>query len=115
MPAPVDHCNIYREQLLPLGYGHALWEPNPIEHFYDQVSIGDVGYVSDGFFHRMFNVTLPSDDPSNQRYNVPPPPYEPLNIGPNIRGSIVSKGSYYSNSVCAQSNHNDPSAVSSSE
>ena len=108
-------CNIYREQLSPLDYGHALWEPNPIERFYDQVSIGDVGYVMDGFFQRMFNVTLSSDDPSNQRYNVPPPPYKPLDIGPNIRRSIFAKGTYYSNSVCAQSNYNDPSAMSSDE
>ena len=113
---PVDQpCNIYWEQLFPLGYGHALWEPNPIEYFYDEVSIGDVGYVMDGFFHRMFNVTLPSDDPSNQRYDVPPPPYKPLDIGSNIRRSILAKGFYYSNSVCTQSNHNDPSAMSSSE
>jgi len=113
---PVDQpCNVYWEQLFPLGYGHALWEPNPIEYFYDQVSIGDVGYVLDGFFQRMFNVTLPSDDPSNQRYNVPPPPYKPLDIGPNIRRSILAEGTYYSNSVCAQSNHNDPSAMASSE
>jgi len=100
---------------LPLDHGHALWEPNPIERFYDQVSIGDVGYVMDGFFHRMFNVTLSSDDPSNQRYNVPPPPYKPLDIGPNIRRSILSEGTYYSNSVLAQSNQNDPSAMASSE
>ena len=112
---PVDHCNIFREQLFPLGYGHALWEPNPIERFYDQVSIGDVGYVLDGFFHRMFNVTLPSDSPSNQRYNVPPPPYKPLDIGLNIRESKFVKETYYSNSVCAQSNHNDPSAMSINE
>ena len=110
-----DHCNIYRDQLLPLGYGHSLWEPSPIERFYDQVSIGDVGYIMDGFFHRMFNVTLRWDDPSNQRYDVPPPSYKPLNVGPNVRGSIFSKGTYYSNTVCAQSNHNDPSAVSASE
>ena len=52
-------CDIYREQLIPLDHGHALWQPNPVEGFYDQVTIGDVGYLSDGFFHRMFNVLEP--------------------------------------------------------
>jgi hypothetical protein len=114
---PVDlPFNVYREQLFPLGHGHALWEPNPIERSYDRVSIGDVGYVLDGFFHRMFNVTLPPHDPSNQRYGVPPPPYKPLNIGPNnIHGSTLAEGPHYSNSVCAQSNHNDPIPMSSGE
>jgi len=46
-------CNIYREQLIALDHGHALWEPIPVEG----LTIGDVGYVMDGFFHRMFNVT----------------------------------------------------------
>ena len=110
-------CNIYREQLTPLDNGHALWEPNPVEGFYDQVTIGDVGYVMDGFFHRMFNVTLPWDDPSNQRHGVPPQRYDPLDIGPlpNVRRAILTKGYYYSRNVHSQSNHNDPSATVPSE
>ena len=110
-------CNIYREQLIRLDYGHALWEPNPVEGFYDRVTIGDVGYLSDGFFHRMFNVTLPCDDPSNQRHGVPPQRYEPLDIGPlpNVRRAILTKGPYLSRTVHSQSNRNDPSAMVSSE
>ena len=110
-------CDIYREQLIPLDHGHALWQPNPVEGFYDQVTIGDVGYLSDGFFHRMFNVTLPWDDPSNQRHGVPPQRYEPLDIGPlpNVRKAILTKGRHYSRNVHPRSNFYNTSAQTSGE
>jgi len=60
--------NIYREQLSSLHRGLALWDPKPVEGLHRQpghVSIGDVGYLDNGAFMRMFNVTLPGDDPSN--------------------------------------------------
>jgi hypothetical protein len=63
--------NIYREQLSSLSYGTALWKPNPIDGVYDQVSIGDVGYISGGAFIRMFNVTLSWDDASNRALGEP--------------------------------------------
>jgi len=44
---PLESFNVYREQLSSLRQGIALWEPNPIKGTYDQVSIGDVGYVSE--------------------------------------------------------------------
>ena len=47
--------------------GIALWDPNPPKELYDRVSIGDVGYLQEGTFMRMFNVMLPGDDPSNRR------------------------------------------------
>jgi hypothetical protein len=68
---PVDQpWNVYREQLSALYHGYALWEPSPMGGLYDMVSIGDVGYVYNGSFYRMFNVTLPWDDPSNNRLGV---------------------------------------------
>jgi len=63
--------NIYREQLRPLCHGTALWKPNPVEDIYHQVSIGDVGYIYEGGFIRMFNVTLPWDDESNKSRGEP--------------------------------------------
>jgi hypothetical protein len=111
-------CNIYREQLIPLDQGHALWEPNPVEGLYDRVTIGDVGYVMDGFFHRMFNVTLPWDNPSNQTHGVPPPQrYEPLDIGPfpNVRRANLTKGYHYSRHVHSQANVNNATAMKCSE
>jgi hypothetical protein len=48
---------------------------------YNNVSIGDVGYLHQGMFIRMFNVTRPWDDPSNRLVGRPEP-YNPLDGGP---------------------------------
>jgi hypothetical protein len=103
---PVDQpFNVYREQLTSLYHGHALWEPGPIRSIYEQVSIGDVGYVNEGFFYRMFNVTLPSNHPSNNRLGQLEY-YRPLDWGPfaNIREATLAKGDYYSRNVFSQEN-----------
>jgi hypothetical protein len=66
--------NIYREQLSSLYHGLALWNPKPVKNLHKQpghVSIGDVGYLDNGAFMRMFNVTLPWDDPSNKLLEKP--------------------------------------------
>lgn len=63
---PVDPpFNVYRDQLTSLYHGLALWNPNPPKMIYNHVSIGDVGYVREGVFIRMFNVILPWDHESN--------------------------------------------------
>ncbi|KAJ7510522.1 hypothetical protein B0H11DRAFT_1192382 [Mycena galericulata] len=31
---------------------------------YEEVQVGDVGYIRDGAFHRLFHAILPADDPS---------------------------------------------------
>jgi len=97
----LPHCHIYRDQLTSLSYGHALWEPDSA-NLYHQVSIGDVGYVKEGGFYRMFNVLCEWDDPSNRTFGEPDP-YPCLDMGPfvNIRRSRCSKGEYYSRSVTA--------------
>jgi hypothetical protein len=61
------HYDIYRDRLATThaAFGHALWEPSP-DGGYGPVKIGDVGYVSEGKFHRLFNALLPSDDASHQ-------------------------------------------------
>ncbi|KAI0248856.1 hypothetical protein BJV78DRAFT_1284407 [Lactifluus subvellereus] len=59
-------CDIFRNQLAfkyP-AYGHALWVPGPVE-------IGDVGFLRDGRFNRLFNALLPADDPSQGPFGVP--------------------------------------------
>ena len=33
---------------------------------YTSVEIGDVGFVRQGYFHRLFNILLPEDHPSHQ-------------------------------------------------
>ena len=77
-----------------------------IHTFYNQVSIGDVGYVnSEGFFYRMFNVTLPSDHPSNNKIGQADP-YEPLDCGEfdSSHEKPFHKGDYYTPNVSSERN-----------
>jgi len=76
-----------------------------MRNIYSHVSIGDVGFVHDGFFYRMFNVTLPWDDPSNTRF-CEPEPYKILLCDPNtdIREATLTKGDYYSHRVSKEDN-----------
>jgi hypothetical protein len=92
---------IYREHLSSHDRGLALWDPNPVEKLHKQpghVSIGDVGYLEDGAFMRMFNVTLPWDDPSNKLHGKPPDKYEsiePCDFAPgNVRENEIREGDY---------------------
>ena len=97
---PIDQpFNIYREQLSSQYHGIALWNPNPVDDLYDcgHVSIGDVGYLCDGHFIRMFNITLPWNDPSNTKHGMP---QEYESLGPttfnNVRGGDLHQTVYYS-------------------
>ncbi|KAF8474356.1 hypothetical protein DFH94DRAFT_761713 [Russula ochroleuca] len=105
---PVDTLapfNVYRDQLATLSHGLALWNPNPPKEFYDNVSIGDVGYLHEGTFIRMFNVMLPWDDPSNGKLGVPDP-YEPLDCGrfANTMERNFDRVDHYSRYVSAETN-----------
>ena len=104
--------SVYSTQLSSLYHGYALWNPDPVKKIYNQVSIGDVGYVnSKGFFYRMFNVTLPWDDPSNNRLGKAEP-YEPLHCGEfvNSHETPFVKGDYYSPNVSSERNIDNPLA-----
>ncbi|KAI0273934.1 hypothetical protein BGY98DRAFT_1178764, partial [Russula aff. rugulosa BPL654] len=97
--------NIYREQLSSQFHGLALWDPKPVENLHKQpghVSIGDVGYLDNGAFMRMFNVTLPWDDPSNKLLGRPGK-YELIKPG-NIRDNEIREGDYYTPHVCKVDN-----------
>jgi hypothetical protein len=50
--------------------GHALWEPSR-GGLYDAVEVGDVGFIREGCFHRLFNALLPGNHPSHQNFGVP--------------------------------------------
>ena len=103
--------DVYREQLSSLYHGLALWKPNPVG-LYDQVSIGDVGYVSEGAFIRMFNVTLPWDDESNRKFGKPDS-YDVLNLNSfTIRREALGKVEYYSRHVLREENANNALAAS---
>ena len=60
---------IYCQQLLCLGHGLALYEPDPAGE-YDKVRVGDVGHMDKGGFHRLFNVFYTEEHDAN-RLGVP--------------------------------------------
>jgi hypothetical protein len=97
-PSP---CDVYQRHLRPLFHGYPLWRPDPA-NFYQHVSIGDVGYVKEGYFVRIFNAMLPWDDPSNRLLGELEP-YPCLNWDQfvNIRQSRFSSGDYYSRGVAS--------------
>lgn len=43
------------------------------------IAVGDVDYVDEGRFYRLFNASLPEDDPSNVELGIPEG-FEPLRI-----------------------------------
>ena len=66
------HYDIFRHQLandFP-AYGYALWEPGGL-HPSSRIKVGDVGFIREGRFYRLFNVLLPAEDPSHRNYGVP--------------------------------------------
>ena len=104
---PTDQpWNVYLEQLSSLYRGIALWEPEPVKEYYDKVSIGDVGYVYNGIFYRMFNVKLPWDDPLNQKISKDPPGnYKAMDSNMfAIHTARFKKGDYYSPRVVRYKN-----------
>ena len=110
--------NVYREQLSPLHHGYALWEPEPVKGLYDKVSIGDVGYVDRGFFHRMFNVTLPWDNPLNKKFGEGEPEhYKAMDrdLFADIRATRFNKRDCYSPNVSRQKNTDNMQAQTSRE
>jgi len=72
--------DIFREKLVLKypAYGHALWQPTPGEDDL-AVEIGDVGFIREGRFHRLFNVLPPKAD-GPDRGSVPLG-HKPFKIG----------------------------------
>ena len=62
--------DIYAKELLPLGYGHPLWGPEPSLEF-GEVHLGDVGYLREGRFCFLFNALKAADSPAHQALGVP--------------------------------------------
>lgn len=107
------HFDIFRQELAfkyP-AYGHALWEPSPSKHHPVAVEVGDVGFIRDGKFHRLFNALLPENHPTHQNFGVPEN-HEPLQLNmkehidtgplsPNILRSVEVMEAPGGNSVYA--------------
>jgi hypothetical protein len=73
----MDGCSIFREELALRypAHGHALWEPDP-GGLYEAVEVGDVGFIRNGYFHRLFNAlrppVVPSDSDASHGLKYPP-------------------------------------------
>jgi len=83
-----------------------------------KVSIGDVGYISNGVFYRMFNVMLPWNDPSNRKLGIPDP-YKSLSLDcsgefVNIRKLFFGRD-YNTPNVSGRQNTHSPQARTSRE
>ncbi len=99
------HYDIFRDQLairFP-ALGHALWDPSPGD-LYQVVGVGDVGYISEGRFHRLFNILLSADDPSHDNFGVPDN-HEPFNpkVLEHIRSGILRPDNFCSAGVTLES------------
>jgi hypothetical protein len=90
---------IFRENLAIKypSYGYALWEPRPTNPN-RPVQVGDVGFILEGRFHRLFSALLSADDPS-QEFGVPEfyVPFVPtvsnhLSTAPLCRNNYCSAG-----------------------
>ncbi|PIL29922.1 hypothetical protein GSI_07832 [Ganoderma sinense ZZ0214-1] len=89
--------DVYAQLLSLRGHGLPLWEPEPTR--FGEVLIGDVGYMQNGGFFRLFNSILPAEDPVN--LGGVPQDYKQLQIPDTLRhhtrhalgaGAICSKG-----------------------
>ena len=92
--------DIFREELAishPLC-GHALWDPSPTNPNI-RVQIGDVGFIRQGRFFRLFNTLLPADDPS-QELGVPEY-HEPLipGLSNHVETVFLGPRNYHSSGV----------------
>ncbi|KZT18775.1 hypothetical protein NEOLEDRAFT_1183993 [Neolentinus lepideus HHB14362 ss-1] len=96
--------DIYARQLANLRHGHALWEPDA-RHPNVLMDIGDVGFLREGVFIRLFNALLPANHPSHELYSVPDD-FNPLSLyGPvaSPPKSPLPSETYLSKSVRALS------------
>lgn len=110
---PAHAGETYRDAMLELGLGHALYEPEPYN--YNHIRVGDVGYVERGSFRRLYNACFDEDDKANMSATLPDPfiPLEPASRGVDnnrrldagirrsraIKASETSAGASVSNDV----------------
>lgn len=94
----MTHYNTFRDQLAIAhpAFGYALWEPDPGQQ-YPPVEVGDVGFVRQGKFHRLFNALLPANHQSHRRFGVPEH-YEPLQLSVPDH---IDHGTLFPNNFCS--------------
>lgn len=93
-------AHTYAEQLLRRGHGYPMWFPEPSVNGLGDILIGDVGYIFDGSFVRLFSATLPAEHPINK--NGVPDSFKLLQLG---SGALVRKAYAYlqPGAICSRS------------
>lgn len=56
---------VYADELIARGLGLPLWHPEPTS--FGEVLVGDVGFIQEGCFYRLFNILRSREDPCNSR------------------------------------------------
>lgn len=98
-PPPSSHV-VYSSSLSSLSLGYALWHPEP--HTTGELQIGDVGYVKDGAFIRLFNIntSLPEHQVTSwsRRFEITDPlPTDVFQV--DRRDALLTPGHYCSHGV----------------
>ncbi|KAH9006691.1 hypothetical protein EDB83DRAFT_726411 [Lactarius deliciosus] len=106
MPHSWPHYDTFRI-LLAMAHphlGHALWDTSPGD-LPVGVQVGDVGFVRQGKFHRLFNALCSKYHPSNQRFGVPRDYEQLIPVVPNhIDSGAVNPNNFCSYGVTVTSN-----------
>ncbi|KAH9021558.1 hypothetical protein EDB85DRAFT_413948 [Lactarius pseudohatsudake] len=101
----MEHHHTFRDQLALAypAFGHALWEPDPGTQA-PPVEVGDVGFIRDGKFHRLFNVLFPANHPSHESRGVPE---DHEQLQPRLRDHIdrgtLNPNNFYSYGITVES------------
>ncbi|KAH9012524.1 hypothetical protein EDB84DRAFT_938760 [Lactarius hengduanensis] len=107
------HYDIFRDQLAIKyrAFGHALWEPDPGGQ-YPPAEVGDVGFIREGKFHRLFNALLTADHPSHERFGAPEY-HEPLlpTVPDHIDRGVLNPNNFCSHGVAEVSGRSNFFAV----
>jgi hypothetical protein len=81
----------YAHALITKGHGHPLWQPDPGEHA--PIDLGDVGYLYEGAFVKLFNVSKDIHSWSN-RLGLPHE-HTPLQVGDIVCKTPLPKAPEY--------------------
>jgi len=89
---------VYAQQLFKLALGYPLWDPEPTNG-QGEVLIGDVGYLGQGGFYRLFNATREAEDSIQIAV---PPDFKKFQLGSipiTSANDVVDKGPLFSKTV----------------
>lgn len=107
-PDPTFPFVVYPSSLFSLGLGYALWYPEP--HETGESQIGDVGYVNDGAFIRLFNINDSKPEHQVTFWHTPfkitnPLPGSENVFRPNKQHRAIDDGPYLSRGVQEKETH----------